>query len=105
MKQYTTFRDFYPFYASQHRNATSRYLHAVGSLTSLGLMAYAIVSAQWLLILAAIVVPYAFAWTGHFVFEKNKPATFTYPLYSFLGDWVMLWQTLTGRFPAPRDQA
>ncbi|TAK93078.1 MAG: DUF962 domain-containing protein [Aquabacterium sp.] len=43
--------------------------------------------------------PYGFAWVGHFRFERNRPATFTYPLYSLMGDWVMFWQTLTGKLP------
>jgi hypothetical protein len=45
----------------------------------------------------APVLGYGFAWVGHFFFERNRPATFTYPLYSLMGDWVMFWQTLTGK--------
>ena len=45
----------------------------------------------------AVVSGYAFAWIGHFFFEKNKPATFQYPIYSLMGDWVMFWQILLGR--------
>jgi len=57
--RFATFREFYPYYLSEHRNATCRKLH--------------------------------------FAFEKNRPATFKYPGYSFVGDWVMYWQLLTGK--------
>ena len=53
--------------------------------------------AAWWWLLAMPVAGYGFAWVGHFIFEKNRPATFQYPLYSFLGDWVMLKDMLTGR--------
>jgi hypothetical protein len=96
-KRYASFSDFYPFYLSEHANRSCRRLHFVG--TSLGLvclaLAVATFNAWWLL--AGLVVGYAFAWVGHYFFEKNRPATFTYPFYSFLGDWVMWKETLTGK--------
>jgi hypothetical protein len=52
-------------------------------------------NAWWLLL--APVAGYGFAWIGHYVFEKNRPATFTHPLYSLIGDWVMYWQILRGK--------
>src|SRR5437660_10507108 len=86
---YSRFADFYPFYLSQHSNRTCRRLHFAG--TTLGLLALlhalSTLEAGW--ILAGIAAGYAFAWIGHYFFEKNHPATFTYPLYSFMGDWVM----------------
>ena len=95
--KYSTFADFYPFYLSEHSNRTCRRLHFAG--TSLGLACFASAiatqSAWWLL--AGLVAGYAFAWTGHFFFEHNRPATFTYPFYSFLGDWVMWKDMLSGR--------
>jgi hypothetical protein len=96
-KHYASFSEFYPFYLSEHANRTCRRLHFVGSclgLACLGL-AVATLDAWWLL--AGVVVGYAFAWVGHYFFEKNRPATFTYPFYSFLGDWVMWKETLTGK--------
>jgi hypothetical protein len=72
-------------------------MHFVG--TSLGLLAvlhaFATLNFGWLL--AGLVAGYAFAWVGHFFFEKNRPATFTHPFYSFMGDWVMWKDMLTGR--------
>jgi len=96
-KQYQTFEAFYPFYLSQHSNKVCRVLHYVGSSLALGILFYAIYSGQYGLILAAFVSGYAFAWVGHFFFEKNRPATFTYPLYSFIGDWRMLKDALLGK--------
>lgn len=94
-KKYKTFKEFYPFYLSQHKHKTCRALHVIGSTLIIILIIYAISTQQYLLLLAIPVLGYGFAWVGHFVFEKNIPATFTYPLYSFMGDWVMWWQTIT----------
>ena len=59
----------------------------------------ALATATWWLIPVALVQGYAWAWVGHFFFEHNKPATFRYPWKSYLGDWRMWWQTLTGKIP------
>lgn len=96
-ERYTRFADFYPYYLQEHSHPVCRRLHYVGSLLVLGLLAYALVSGHWLWLLAVPLVGYGFAWIGHFVFEKNRPATFSYPLYSLMGDWVMLKDALTGR--------
>lgn len=95
--RFTRFADFYPFYLEEHRNPTCRRLHFAGSVLVLALLAAALATGQWLLLLAMPVVGYGFAWVGHFVFEKNRPATFQYPLYSLLGDWAMFRDMLTGR--------
>lgn len=97
MSRFTTFREFYPFYLDEHRNPTCRRLHFVGSLIALGFIGTAIALREPWFLLAALVSGYAFAWVGHFFFEKNRPATFKYPLYSFVGDWVMFKDILTGR--------
>lgn len=96
-QKYKTFKSFYPFYLKEHQNQTSRRLHVIGSILVLLLMFYAVWSKQWILLLLLPIVGYGFAWVGHFFFEKNKPATFKYPFYSFAGDWVMLWQVITGK--------
>ncbi|WP_421681540.1 DUF962 domain-containing protein [Stutzerimonas urumqiensis] len=95
--RFTRFADFYPFYLEEHRNPTCRRLHFAGSVLVLALLVAALVTGQWLLLLAMPVVGYGFAWVGHFAFEKNRPATFQYPLYSLLGDWVMFRDMLIGR--------
>ncbi|QYJ96569.1 DUF962 domain-containing protein [Shewanella alkalitolerans] len=96
-KRYTSFKDFYPFYLSQHRDPRCRALHYGGSLSVIALLVVAIVLAKYWLLWLLPVLGYGAAWIGHFVFERNRPATFEYPLYSFFADWVMLAQWLTGR--------
>ncbi len=88
-KTYTSFKEFYPFYLSQHQNQQCRRLHFIGSLLVLCLLAYSLLTGNYLLLCLLPIVGYGFAWLGHFFFEKNKPATFQYPLYSLIGDWVM----------------
>ncbi|MET4727612.1 hypothetical protein ABIE09_001416 [Lysobacter enzymogenes] len=95
--RFANFREFYPFYLSEHSNRTSRRLHFVGSCGVLALLALAIAQGRPWLLLAALVCGYGFAWVGHFFFEKNRPATFKHPLYSFAGDWVMFKDILTGK--------
>jgi hypothetical protein len=94
---FASFRDFYPFYLSEHRNATSRKLHFAGSAIVLAIAIFAIATRQWSTLWFMPVAGYGFAWVGHFVFEKNRPATFKHPFYSLAGDWVMFFQLLTGR--------
>ncbi|WP_240126781.1 Mpo1-like protein [Thermomonas alba] len=98
-ERFSSFREFYPFYLGEHRNRTCRRLHFVGSSLAIGCVLLAIRQADPRWLLAALVAGYAFAWVGHFFFEKNRPATFRHPLYSFMGDWVMYKDILTGRIP------
>ncbi len=97
MAGYSSFRDFYPFYMREHHNRTCRRLHFVGTSCALMLIIAAITQQNPWWLLAALVCGYAFAWVGHFFFEKNRPATFKHPLYSFAGDWVMFKDMLIGR--------
>ncbi|MDF2487741.1 MAG: hypothetical protein K0S77_363 [Pseudomonas sp.] len=95
--QYRSFAEFYPYYLGEHSNPTCRRLHFVGTSLVIALLAYSIASASWLLLLALPVVGYGFAWIGHFFFEKNRPATFTHPLYSLIGDFAMFRDILLGK--------
>ncbi len=97
MSGFASFREFYPFYLNEHADLQCRRMHFVGSTLVLAVIALALLTgnAWWLLL--APVAGYGFAWIGHFVFEKNRPATFTHPLYSLMGDWVMYWQILRGK--------
>jgi hypothetical protein len=94
--QFNSFAEFYPYYLSEHQNMTCRRLHFIGSTLILVLIAYVVFTEQWRLLWLLPVLGYGFAWTGHFFFEHNKPATFKYPLYSLLGDWVMFKDILLG---------
>ncbi|GAA0340943.1 DUF962 domain-containing protein [Bowmanella denitrificans] len=99
-KEYQSFREFYPYYLKEHRNLICRRLHFIGSWLVLALLAYSLLSGVlWTLLLVPL-VGYGFAWVGHFFFEHNKPATFRYPLYSLMGDWVMFKDILLGRLKA-----
>jgi hypothetical protein len=94
---FATFREFYPYYLSEHADRTCRRLHFIGSCLALLCFALALVQRNPWWILAALLVGYGFAWVGHFFFEKNRPATFKHPFYSFAGDWVMFADMLRGR--------
>lgn len=94
---YRTLQEFWPFYLYEHSSATNRWLHFVGSSIGLILLILALISANYWLLLAALVSGYAFAWIGHFGIEKNRPATFQYPLKSFVSDWRMWYCMLSGK--------
>ena len=97
MQRFASFAEFYPFYLSEHANRTTRRLHFLGlSLALFCLLELLFTGDPWWL-LWGLIAGYGFAWLSHLVFEKNRPATFRYPLYSFMGDWVMFWQILTAR--------
>nr|WP_202419837.1 DUF962 domain-containing protein [Pseudoduganella guangdongensis] len=95
--RFRTFKEFYPFYLQEHANSTCRRLHFVGSSIVLLLVAVVMITGELKLLWLLPVVGYGFAWVGHFFFEHNRPATFKYPFFSLLGDWVMFRDMLTGR--------
>ena len=97
--RYNTLAEFYPFYLSQHVDPTCRRLHVIGTTGVIALVITAIVTANPWLLIALPVVGYGFAWVGHFFFERNKPATFEYPLYSLLCDFLMWRDVLLRRIP------
>jgi len=96
-KEYKDFTEFYLFYLSQHQNKTCRRLHFIGSSLVILLGLYVAVTGDLILFFLLPVIGYGFAWAGHLLFEKNKPATFIYPAYSLLGDWVMFKDILIGK--------
>lgn len=93
----TRFSEFYPFYLSEHSNRMCRRLHFIGSTGVILclVMFFATSNAWWLL--GTVFAGYGAAWVGHLVFEKNRPATFTYPLWSLACDWLMYRDMLRGR--------
>lgn len=97
MNKFENFNAFYPYYLQEHQHPTCRRLHFIGSLLVLLVLIYVLVTAHWPMLWLLPVIGYGFAWVGHFFFEKNKPATFKYPLYSLLGDWVMFKDMITGK--------
>ncbi len=96
-QRFNSFAQFYPYYLGEHRNPACRRLHFIGTTLVIALLAYALGSGNWLLLLAVPVAGYGFAWIGHFFFEKNRPATFQHPFYSLRGDFVMYRDMLRGK--------
>ena len=94
--RFESFRDFYPFYLSQHRDPRTRVMHFIGTSLVIVLTVVALATRLWLLLLLPI-LGYGFAWVGHLAFEKNRPATFDHPFYSLAADFVMFFHILTGR--------
>jgi hypothetical protein len=94
---FATFAEFYPYYLGEHRDRTCRRLHFAGTLLVVSLAVAAIALEEWRLLLAMPIAGYGFAWVGHFVFEKNRPATFSHPWYSLIGDFALFRDMLLGR--------
>ena len=90
------YQQFYRFYLTEHRNIMSRRLHVAGSSIGLYFFSKAILKRKPRYFIYGLVSGYACAWVGHFVFEKNKPASFKQPLYSFISDWRMFSDVLRG---------
>jgi len=95
-----SFEEFWPFYVREHRLRSTRILHVLGTTLGLVVAVAAVALQLWWWLLAAVVCGYGFAWFSHFVIEKNKPASFSYPLWSFAADWKLWAMTLTGRMEA-----
>ena len=104
-KKYQTLREFYPFYLTEHSNLTSRRLHFIGTGLIFVWLVLAPVTQKWWLLALIPVVGYGFAWFGHFFFEKNKPATFQYPLFSLASDFIMFYHILTGQIGKKMEEA
>jgi len=96
-RTFRKFGDFYAFYLTEHTHRTSRRLHFVGTSLALALLITSLLARTWWLAVAAVISGYAFAWVGHFFFERNRPATFQYPLLSLRGDLRLWWDILRGR--------
>jgi len=93
-----SFEQFWPFYLGEHRLPATRWMHFVGSSLSLVNLTFAVITPWYLL--SALLAGYGFAWVSHFFIEKNKPASFKYPLWSFVADWKMWAFIVTGRIDA-----
>lgn len=97
--KFASFAEFYPFYLTEHRNRVCRRLHFVGSMAVIAAIVTAVITRDAWWLAAAPVAGYGLAWIGHFFFERNRPATFSHPFYSLLGDWVMFRGLLNGKLP------
>ncbi len=97
---FNSFAEFWPYYLNEHSKPGTRWLHLVGTASGIALLVLFIASGRWWLFPLALVPGYGAAWLGHFFIEKNRPATFKHPLWSFMGDYKMIWLMLTGRMDA-----
>ena len=95
-RKYNSFAEFWPHYLSEHSKPPTRVLHLIGTFIALASIVWFVASGRWWLFPLALVPGYGLAWIAHFFIEKNKPATFQYPLWSFMGDYKMIWMMLTG---------
>lgn len=96
-RAYSTFAEFWPFYLREHGKRLTRTLHYIGTSLVVLLALYAAATANWWWLVAIPLAGYFFAWIAHFTVEKNRPATFTYPLWSLAADFRMWWLWLTRR--------
>lgn len=98
--RFESFEEFWPFYVKEHSKKATRTLHAVGTTAGILVAAYALWTKRPWLIALAPVLGYGGSWIGHFFVEKNTPATFTYPAWSFRGDFRMLSKIYAGTMDA-----
>ncbi len=97
MERYKTFKDFYPYYIEEHSKPKTKLLHFIGTSISLFFLVQLVITFDPIYLIYALLSGYGFAWIAHFFIEKNKPATFTYPFYSFIGDHKMFVEILMGK--------
>lgn len=104
-REHKTFAAFWPFYLREHSRRRTRALHYAGTTLVVFILLFAVLTGRWLLLLAVPLAGYGFAWVAHFAVEKNRPATFTYPLWSLAADFRMWWLWLTGRLAPELEKA
>ncbi len=92
-----TYGEFWDFYVQEHSKPMTRILHFAGTSLGLILLVFFVMRGMWLYIPLCLIVGYAFAWFAHFMVEKNKPASFKYPFWSFISDYKMMFYMMTGR--------
>ena len=98
--KFSTYAEFWPFYLREHAKPATRAVHYLGSAAAIGGVVLAIATSSWWWLLAVPIFGYGPAWFGHFVIEKNRPATFEAPLWSLISDYRMFGLFVTGRIGA-----
>lgn len=100
-----TYADFWPFYLREHSKRQTRHLHYVGTALAIGLLLVGAFLQEWMLFAGAVIAGYAFAWIAHLFIEKNRPATFTYPVWSLFSDFRMFFFWASGRLEGELHRA
>lgn len=95
-----SYREFWPYYVSQHLQPGTRALHFVGTAAAILCVIAAVGAQAWWLLLLGPVAGYGPAWIAHAFVERNKPATFTHPVWSLIGDFHMFGLMCLGRMDA-----
>lgn len=90
-----SFREFWPYYLSEHSKPATRWIHFGGTTLALAIVAGGTAMGYGRNVPVALIAGYAPAWFAHFVVEKNRPATFKYPFWSLLADFKMWFLLLT----------
>lgn len=96
-RKFHGFADFYAFYQREHEHRVNRWLHFAGSCGVLLLLLMSLLTRSYAWLVLMPICGYGLAWIGHFFFERNRPTTFEHPLLSFVSDWVMFKDMLTGK--------
>lgn len=104
-RKYKSLKEFYPYYLTEHSDPICRFNHYIGTSLFIGLIVWSIIDPVWWKFVLMPLMGYGFAWFGHFVFEKNKPATFIYPGFSFVSDFIMFFHFLTGQIDTKLAEA
>ena len=97
MKKFHTFKEFYPYYLDEHKDKKTKLVHFIGTCFSIFFLFRLVFTLNPINLFFAMLAGYSFAWFGHFFIEKNKPATFTYPFFSLIGDYKMFYEILLGK--------
>ncbi|MFL6845461.1 MAG: Mpo1-like protein [Allosphingosinicella sp.] len=105
MTRHRSFSEFWPSYLRDHAQPATRRLHYAGTALVLLIAVAGILARDWRLLLALPVAGYGFAWFAHAVVERNRPATFTYPLWSLAADFRMSWLWATRRLDRELEAA
>jgi hypothetical protein len=104
-RTYNSVAEFWPHYVAEHSKPSTRLLHLAGTALALACLIWFVVIGKWWLFPLALIPGYGAAWIGHFFIERNRPATFQYPLWSFMGDYKMIWMMLRGRMAGEVQEA
>jgi hypothetical protein len=104
-ERFNSFSQFWPFYVIEHSNRATRLLHLLGTTAGIATVIYFIATGRWWLFPLGLIPGYGCVWMAHFFIEKNKPATFQHPLWSFMGDYKMIALMIAGKMNREVERA